>query len=699
MKSHSPLAITFFAKNYLAQIILAVFVAFALQQAIEAIFSCNRFRSQDVKLALRYALEQEYQKYPINNDKKARPDEIKIAPLGETILSGNKIYDSPEEAIESLSAISIRPVIALNDKQLSMWSYHQIVSFALQLYATIKGAASTDDDDRNTALVLFDDNQSVKLERSTGKSVTLKLVKVDHLNTTGSNADSAMRNVANHGIQPEESVSNNKEKNLLQRDIIRFVTDFNQFFQPKQQEIQLKLKKLLNWQRSLRRIAGSFLLVFLIIQPWHLYTELQRFSSVSSRLSSIWVFLLIFTFVGIIITYGAMNWGKGFARTPVYGIAFFMLFWSAFDFVNLYKNPATAGYKKRNVHWLILDIIFLCFSICLIIFFVKIDSYELLEIFRYLEILFLVLLAVFNFVMLFSIRDESNDKYISRFDNFGMLSQEDDDKCNDKYISSLENFGMLSEEDDIDAKIVVAEIERLTKIRGKLSWLDIGSGNLFKIQLVLKSFANFMDHFQLIDCLEPIYQWKRYQTIDLRYPIKVYAQKWPDFVKNTSSDRSWSLITLIHSLYQSPKTQDGLVEDMSLLVDHISSPGSIIIVIEGSDSSLLKAKRKVYGELKGTLITEADIMLTAERLKWPPPYRIEIPQKFFVDIKSISQFDNKNSIFPYFIFESATSKSSAVPLSVVRTACKSLICNIKEATNRTYLDVQDVALIYRFYEE
>lgn len=400
--------------------------------------------------------------------------------------------------------------------------------------------------------------------------------------------------------------------------------------------------------------------------------------------------LSLFFLIVVILTYAAINWGKAYSGSVLPGIVVFLIFWTLFDllwivdlcirFLPYKKGKLKAVFKMimPNCCWLLIDI----FLLWVVGFrwwtsiLQEIKNYEQLKTIRSDEILVLSFLLGFNFIaFLIEIMKEEGS---------------------DKYIYSLEKLSILSDEDEADARIVAQEIEKTT---GEKKWLDIGSGNLQKVFFIVKLLLKKGIYLKSINCLEPRQNWKEHLPLgQLRAPLRIHKEWWPNFIKKGQyRAQTWSMITLIHSLYQSKITEKGLVQDLLAIKSHVSSPGCVIIITEGEGSSLLRVKRNVYKELGGTLVTEKTIIETTNCLRWPSPERHVFDQKFTITSDDLSCPYDKTSAFPWFIFESATSTCDSLQRGIVRRACMLLIRELKPTSGvRTFLDVQDVALIYRF---
>lgn len=398
--------------------------------------------------------------------------------------------------------------------------------------------------------------------------------------------------------------------------------------------------------------------------------------------------------IAVILTYAAINWGQAYTGSVLGGILCFLIFWTLFDLLRIVDLCIRfRPFKKENLkamfntikphcYWLLIDI-FLFVGVGFILLSLQsqgIDSYEQMKKIRIDEIEVLSILVGINLIVFLK----------------GVVKENTTTEGFDKYIYSLEKLSILSDEDETDAQIVAQEIEETT---GEKKWLDIGSGNLQKVFFIVKLLLKNGIHFRSIDCLEPRQHWGKTMPLgQLQAPLRIHQEWWPNFIKNGQySNQTWSMITLIHSLYQSKITKRGLVQDVLEIKSHVSSPGCVIIIIEGEDSSLLHVKRNVYKELGGTLVEEKTIIETTNYLRWPSPERHVFDQKFTITSDNLSCPYDKTSAFPWFIFESATSSCDHVQHGIVLSASRFLIRDLKENSGgRSFLNVQDVALIYRF---
>lgn len=329
--------------------------------------------------------------------------------------------------------------------------------------------------------------------------------------------------------------------------------------------------------------------------------------------------------------------------------------------------------------WFVLDLLLVAAAVIFLTKFYKADSHSNIIRFRYIEIAFISCLALIN-LLIFYINIKKDKHLIDG---------------TDKYVSSLEKLSILSEEDYTDSQIVANEAN---KLENKIKWLDIGSGNLHKVLLINQLLKHKGKCFESIDCLEPRNHWEHYQSLDrFKFPLIHHNKKWPEFIKKLKPDTEWSLITFIHSLYQSKLIDEWIVCDLQKIENHITHPGSVVIITEGDKSALLKIKRLIYPELGGTLISENEIIKTTKMLNWPECNRYEYSQKFYTDISGLINPYDVNSAFPWFIFESATSNCGNVSSSIVRRTNKLLISQLQKTANgKDYIEVQDVVLIFRF---
>ena len=648
LQIHSKI-IKLFADSYIAQLVLGFSLAFALQGTLSRTTNLEEYSSADVRFAIDYALIIAQEKYPVldylSNNKyiqnNERLDDINIH-------EKNEIFQSIDEAVNFYLPIRVTPVFSIEKKDIDFMPDEQV-------------------------LVLAEKMQQKNL---------LKINEIQDIKSM--NIDS------------------------LRALTLKEIENINEKYRPKQYQLKEVAVEYLNRHKIFRIIDIILLVIFLIIQPWNLYSALKEISLLQINSNKIWVLnskkrkvllrlLSIGSIIGVILTYSTITWGKAYSGTIFNGLLLLLFFWTLFDasricelFINnsLEKNKGFNVFisrcklfinqNKSNVVWFGIDILLLFIVIYLYqIYSTTINSYKQLESLRQYEIIFMLMLVIINILYIgFELKKE-----IVNFDGL------------DKYINSLGKLSILSNEDETDSEAVTDEIEK-TIVDKK--WLDIGSGNLQKVKSIIDRLSKKNIHFTAIDCLEPRELWINYYPNQLPPCVRKHNQLWPNFIKGIYKNDSWSIITLIHSLYQSEIIND-LITDLIDIKSKVLPGGCVIIVTEGDKSSLLTVKKNVYKDLGGTLVTQEMIIKTTQALNWPTPIIKEYDQKFYITRNDIVNPEDDKTAYPWFIFESFTSSCDNIPINILQKSCKLLIKEIQtEPSGRTYLNVQDVVLIYRF---
>lgn len=647
MAATRPPTIETFAGLYFARVLFGILVALALQRALIAIGNTGEFRSAELKIAVTEVLRQTYEKYPCFEPTASDckdPSRITLPPALQEMTA---TYKSIAAAIAALPPIAARPVVATKE---SLASLHDVDT----------------------------------------KAMATKL-----------------------GL----TVTSNEQIAEIKKKVLEKVEALDLEHKPAQYQIQDQVRKLLEEERQRRVCAAILLVLFLVIQPWHLFKALSDIEALGSGQIREGLYrpqtpyfislLALATIVGVTLTYSGIFWGEAYSGSVLQGLLLFLGFWGAFDalcvsddcyqevrrecqrsgrlspklFCASLRKGLWAAVKKKWF-WIACDIAFL--FVCYLLWNSQVEketTYAQLKDLRVKETYVLLSLAVVNICMFVK---DARDEYPLR-------------QVADPYISSLERFSVLSEEDVTDSEFVTESIQSTTD---GVTWLDIGSGNLDKVVRVAQSLKSKSINIQSIDCIEPHALWHRYETSHSGLPMIVRCVAWPEFINQQGKGKQWSVITAIHSLYQLP-LKDGLVDQLEDIPRCLSRPGKFIVVIEGPTSALLSAKRAVYADIGGTLVTEKSICDTAKSLGWPEPMRKELSQRFFTDARGLSHPHEPSTEFPWFIFESATSTtiSAEIHHSVVRRVSALLTECLKETeSGRTYLDVGDVALVFRFVD-
>lgn len=132
VSTHSPI-IKLFAENYIAQLILGFFLAFALQQAVVAITNAEEFRAGEVWLAVEHAMNQKYSNYPRFDILDGMSNVTIETRQPRNFRYENKSYKSINEAILSLPPIPVQPVVNIGKTELDLWPEEQVRTFAKDL--------------------------------------------------------------------------------------------------------------------------------------------------------------------------------------------------------------------------------------------------------------------------------------------------------------------------------------------------------------------------------------------------------------------------------------------------------------------------------------------------------------------------------------------------------------------------------------
>ena len=633
------------ADNYIAQLILGFSLAFALQKSIVGVLQIDKFTSYDVGVAIDYVLRKEAAEYP----DLFRDDKIYVKKYDRIIYKRNYIlsYNELDDYIKDVKKLSIpaRHVIPRFKKK----DLESLPDFKVKVLSELL-------------------------------NVPLK-------------------------VDPNYGYSGYKITNEFSNALLKGIDSLNSKYVQTRAEISKKVESELWKHIVMRSILSLFIILFLVIQPWHLYVALVNIDNTKklkissydlrgypeSKMMKIksYFFISFFCFIGAILSYSTIDIGEAYQRSVIPGLSVLMFFWLVFDLNNYvykknrhlyFKNLCKRIFVDKDL-WLIFDVLFFVWIVILVYALITLDNVSLEQItrLRINELIFVGCLLFINIIYFFS---DMNYKEVLQL-------------MPDRYVASLQKLSILSDEDEVDSEIIKKEIKN---IKSPKIWLDVGSGSMQKVFTVNRDLKKEGILIDSIDCLEPIKIWRNhYNDRDIPANIKVHGQAWPNYLKYVSVGKKWSIITFIHVLYQSTINEYGYIHELSFVKNRLYFPGCVIIITEGQNSSLLSVKKEVYPLMNGTLVSETDIVKTTDYYGWPKPKKYSFNQKYFVSYHDLIDPDENDSAFPWFIFETSTSTCDDVNRSVLEIAGKLFVKKLKRLYDgRSYLSVQDVALIYYF---
>ncbi|MEK6891509.1 MAG: methyltransferase domain-containing protein [Nanoarchaeota archaeon] len=176
-----------------------------------------------------------------------------------------------------------------------------------------------------------------------------------------------------------------------------------------------------------------------------------------------------------------------------------------------------------------------------------------------------------------------------------------------QYVEGLEAFFEASGENESDVNGIIEQIPkyfpRLSKVKDaqeNIRVLDVGSGNGAKSMLLAERVHDVYLTKPTVDFIEPTDE----QRVGLfkrliymaqngkRYDGAIYPTTFKDFEPKNGT--KYDMVLFLHSLYQFPKNESGIIPGLEKVRDLLSEDGCGIVVLEDYEADFQRMKRELY---------------------------------------------------------------------------------------------------------